>query len=92
MQHRHLRLHLVGHVGPVDAPLAAQHQHQFVAVEGRPVAGRLAMTLVERVSVFTESVPDEARVGISAVGDEQCTHWEDGTKAQVAKKTFFSSV
>jgi len=75
LQHRHFGVHLLGHLGPVHAPLAAEQQHEVVTIERWPVARRLAMALVERVPVFTEAFADEAGIGVGRVGDEQSTHW-----------------
>lgn len=70
----HLGLHLVGIRVPVDGPVGTECQHHVDAAERWPFARILAHGTREVTSVLAESLPDEPRIGIAAVADDQSTH------------------
>ncbi len=70
----------VGDVRPVDAPLAAERDHQLVALDVGPIVEVLALTLGEREALPTKSIDDEPSVGVGRVGDQQRSHGHYGTR------------
>lgn len=70
----HLGLHLVGIRVPVDGPIGAERQHYVDAAERGPFARILAHGTHEVTSVLAETLPDESRIGIAAVADDQSAH------------------
>ena len=71
---RELCGNFVGDMRPVNAPVAAKQNHLIDGIERRPLAGTLAMTLRNRITVVTKSFACEPGIAIVGVGKKQRAH------------------